>query len=332
MNILTWHVHGAYLYYLTRNPRHRYYLPVKEGVPPGYGGRLGSGRWGEHVVDVRAEEVKNLDLDLVMYQSAKNWAEDQLEDLSPAQRRLPRIFLEHDPPQGHPTNTPHPVDDPSVLLAHVTPFNVLMWDARRTPTCVVEHGVSVPEDARYTGEKARGLVVVNGLGSRGRRLGLDVFQEVRKHVPLDLVGYGSEEVGGLGEVPHDELPYVAARYRFLFNPIRYTSLGLAVCEAMRVGLPVVGLATTEMTTVIENGVSGYVNTDVDKLVEVMQRLLADPEEAARLGAGAREMAEKRFGMERFARDWEMAYTKGHSARYECHSRCYSRCAHRQASR
>ena len=309
MNILTWHVHGAYLYYQTRDRRHRYYLPVKEGVPPGYGGRLGSGRWGAHVVDVPAREVKNLDLDMVVYQSAKNWTEDQYNDLSPDQRLLPRIFLEHDPPQAHPTNTLHPVDDPHVLLAHVTPFNALMWDARRTPTCVVEHGVFSPEDARYTGEKARGLVVINALNSRGRRLGLDVFEEVREHVPLDLVGYGSEEVGGLGEVPHGELPYFAAQYRFLFNPIRYTSLGLAVCEAMRVGLPVVGLATSEMMTVIQNGVSGYVDTDVGKLIPVMQRLLANSEEAARLGEGAREVAKRRFGMARFARDWEAAYSR-----------------------
>lgn len=35
-----------------------------------------------------------------------------------------------------------------------------------------------------------------------------------------------------------------------------------------VGLPIIGLATTEMVTVVENG-SGYVDTDVDKLVEVI---------------------------------------------------------------
>lgn len=309
MNILTWHVHGAYLYYLTRNARHRYFLPVKEGVPPGYGGRLGKAHWGEHVVDILAEEVKHANIDLVLYQSAKNWTEDQHADLSPEQRRLPRIFLEHDPPQGHPTNTQHPVDDPNVLLTHVTPFNDLMWDVGRTPTCVVEHGVSVPEDARYTGEKEKGLVIINGLGSRGRRLGLDVFLKAREHVPLDLVGYGSEEVGGLGEVPHDELPYFAAQYRFMFNPIRYTSLGLAVCEAMRVGLPVVGLATTEMVTAIRNGVSGYVDTDVEKLIAVMQRLLTNPEEAARLGEGAREVAKARFGLARFAADWDAAYAQ-----------------------
>jgi hypothetical protein len=34
-----------------------------------------------------------------------------------------------------------------------------------------------------------------------------------------------------------------------FNPIRYTSMGLAVIEVMMSELPIVTLGTTEMTTV-----------------------------------------------------------------------------------
>ena len=202
-------------------------------------------------------------------------------------QRLPRIYLEHDPPREVPTDTRHPVDDPNVLLVHVTPFNELMWDSGRTPTRVIEHGVAVADDVTYTGE-----------------LGADVFEHVRARVPLDLVGMESEEVGGLGEIPHHELPAFAARYRFLFNPIRYTSLGLAVCEAMAAGVPIVGLATTEMSTAVENGVSGYVDTRVDVVVGHMRRLLADLEEARRLSGGARRSARERFGLARFVADWE----------------------------
>src|SRR5690606_18486228 len=122
-----------------------------------------------------------------------------------------------------------------------------------------------------------------------------------------LVGLGSEAIGGLGEVAHDELPRLMARYRFVFNPIRYTSLGLAVCEAMSVGAPIVALATTEMSTVVENGVSGFADTRVDALIGRMRRLLDDPDEAARLGAGARRTALRRFGMQRFVRDWNAAF-------------------------
>ena len=52
-----------------------------------------------------------------------------------------------------------------------------------------------------------------------------------------------------------------AAYRFYFHPVRYTSLGLSLCEAMTVGLPVVGLATTELPTIIDHGVNGFVDTD-----------------------------------------------------------------------
>lgn len=301
LNILTWHVHGNYLYYLAQIP-HRLYLPVKPGRPEGYGGRLDGLPWPDRVIEVPADRVRDLELDCIVFQSRRNYETDQHEILSPAQRRLPRIFLEHDPPREHPTDTRHPVDDPDVLLVHVTAFNALMWDSGSTPTRVIEHGVIAP-NVGYTGERERGIVVVNGLPTRGRRVGADVFAEVSRRVPLDLVGLGSEAVGGLGEVPHSELPALLARYRFLFNPIRYTSLGLAVCEAMAAGVPIVALATTEMSTVVRNGESGWVDTRVDRLVDAMHRLLADPDEAARLGDGARRTAEERFALDRFIDDW-----------------------------
>jgi len=300
--IFTWHVHGAYLYYLAQIP-HDLYVPVKPGRPEGYGGRCGTLPWPENLYEAPADEVAGRDFDCVLFQSRKNYETDQYEILSEAQRRLPRIYLEHDPPRESPTDTRHPAADDDLLLVHVTDFNDLMWDSGRTPTQVIDHGVMVPEGVAYSGELDRGLVVVNGLATRGRRLGLDVFLEARRRVPLDLVGMGSESLGGLGEVPHAELPAFAARYRFLFNPIRYTSMGLAVCEAMMLGMPVLGLATTEMVTAVRNDQSGYVDTNLDRLIGRMQDLLARPEEARRLGDGARRDAQKRFGITRFVGDW-----------------------------
>jgi glycosyltransferase involved in cell wall biosynthesis len=154
---------------------------------------------------------------------------------------------------------------------------------------------------------ARGIVVVNHLKSRGRRLGADVFDYVRRHVPLDLVGMAAEEMGGLGEIPPTELGSFIRRYRFFFNPIRYTSLGLAVCEAMTIGMPIVGLATTEMATAVQNGRTGFVDTNIDTLVEHMQSLLDAPQLARQLGEQAREYAQRRFDIGRFAREWERTF-------------------------
>lgn len=307
LRILTWHVHGNYLYYLSHSS-HEFYLPVKDDKSEGYGGRLRGFNWPSNVHDVPADAVWECEFDCILFQSHKNYLEDQYEILSGEQQRLPRIFLEHNPPREHPTETRHPVDDPDILLVHVTHFNELMWDNGRTPTCVIDHGVVVPDHVTYSGELDRGIVVVNGLSSRGRLAGGDVFERVNREVPLDLIGMQSELLGGLGEVDHHRLHAMEARYRFFFNPIRYTSLGLAVCEAMMVGLPVIGLATTEMVTAVENGVTGYISTDVAWLIERMHDFLRYPELADSMGQCARRYARERFCIERFSREWDETFS------------------------
>lgn len=303
LRVLTWHIHGSYLRYLAACG-HELVMPVKPSRSDGYAGAPTGGVVPDNFTEVPADEIAGVDLDVVLCQSHRNWEVDRFDILSREQQHeLPRVVVEHDPPRQSPTDTRHPVDDPETLLVHVTHFNELMWDSGQTPTTVIDHGVP-DTGARWTGELERGLVVVNGLHRRGRRLGTDVFQRMRERVPLDLVGMESKELGGLGEIPLGDLAQFSAQYRFFFNPIRYTSLGLAVCEAMMVGLPIIGLATTEMVTAVENGRSGWVETNEDALADHMLRLLDDHDEAARLSKGAREVAETRFSIDRFGRDWD----------------------------
>jgi hypothetical protein len=306
LKILTWHTHGSYLYYLSQAP-HDFFVLSKPGRPPGYGGRAGHFPWGDNVHDLPVAAAHAQEFDCILFQDDHQWEEDQFVFLTAAQRALPRIYLEHDPPRAHPTDTPHLVDDPNVLLVHVTPFNELMWDNRRTPTRVIEHGVLVPDAVRYLGALERGLVISNHLGRRGRRMGPDLFLRARDQLPLDLVGMAAEELNGIGEVQHAGLPAFAARYRFLFSPIRYSSLGLAVIEAMMVGMPVVALATAEMATVIDDGANGFIDTRVERLFECMRELLRSPSLARDLGQAARRRAQERFSIERFSADWDAAF-------------------------
>lgn len=303
LRVLTWHVHGNYLYYLTQTP-HDFHVLWQPGEPPGYAGARGALPWGANVHEQAVANLRGQQFDCVLYQSSAHWTRDRVELLDPAQQRLPAIVLEHDPPQQHPTDTRHPVQDANVLLVHVTPFNALMWDSGITPTRVIEHGVMVPDGVRYQGDLECGLAVVNNLARRGRRLGADVYARLAREVPLELVGMNAAEAGGRGEIANPDLPAFMARHRFLFNPIRYTSLGLAVLEGMLVGLPVVGLATTELATVVRNGVEGWLASDPDELVPVMRRLLANPALAREWGLAARRRARERFGIARFAADWD----------------------------
>lgn len=309
LRILTWHIHGSYLYYLSHAAVELYVLSKPERGP-GYAGRYGHFPWGDNVRDMPVAQLPGKQFDAILFQARAHYLEDQYQILSDAQLRLPKVYLEHDPPRESPFDTRHVVDDPNTLLVHVTHFNRLMWDSGRTPTCVIPHGVVVPTDVHYRGNEERGIVVINHLARRGRRLGDDVYRAARREIPLDLIGLGAEESpGGLGEVQHGELARFLTRYRFFFNPIRYTSLGLAVCEAMMLGLPIVGLATTEMATTIENGVSGYAHNDLERLLEAMRALLHDPAQARRLGEGARAAALERFNIVRFAQDWQATFAQ-----------------------
>ena len=303
LRVFTWHLHGGYLYYLAQGD-YEIYVPVRPGRPIPYGGRSPSFRWPPNVIEVPVDEIANVSFDCVLFQSRTQYFQDQFEILSESQRRLPQIYLEHDPPLEHPTETRHPIDDPDVLLVHVTPFNQLMWDSRRTPTRIIQHGVVVPEGATYSGHIERGITAVNNLYRRGRRTGPDVFDRARSEVPLDLAGMGSEDAGGLGDIPLDRLLLLETEYRFFFNPIRYTSLGLAVCEAMMLGLPITGLATTEMASAVENGVSGFVDTDLGRVIQGMRELLTDAGLARKMGEEAKARARDRFGIHRFIREWK----------------------------
>lgn len=307
LRVLTWHVHGNYLWYLTQVP-HEFWLVTDAERSPGHAGRSGTLPWGDNVREVPVERVAQMEFDLVLYQSRAAWDDERERILSPAQRALPRIYLEHDPPQEHPTETHHWVDDPGTLLVHVTAFNALMWNSGRTPVRVIEHGVRpLRPEVRYGGQFERGVVVVNNLARRGRRLGRDIYDAVAREVPLTLVGMNSDQCGGAGEIANAELPGFVAEHRFFFNPIRYTSLGLAVIEAMMIGVPVVALATTELVSVIQDRQNGLIDTRVDRLVLGMRELLADPVEARRLGEAGRRTAVERFHIDRFVDDWLLAF-------------------------
>lgn len=304
LRILTWHVHGNYLYSLTQLP-HEFIVPVMPDNPPGYS-HLGSKiPWGANVRMVDAEALPSEEIDCIIYQSRQVFEHDRNLLLTPQQLKIPSIYIEHNPPEPHPTDTRHFFKHDRGVLVHVTHYNALMWDSGDMPVTVIEHGVPKIEGVCHTGELARGIVVINHLKRRGRRVGADIYHWTQERLPLDLIGMGSLELpGGLGEIPNMEVPAHVACYRFFFSPIRYASLGLSLVEAMMAGVPVLGIAATELNQVIRNGVDGYVDTRPTAVVEVGQTLLHDRKLAAIWGAEARRTATSRFSIERYIADWQ----------------------------
>jgi glycosyltransferase involved in cell wall biosynthesis len=68
----------------------------------------------------------------------------------------------------------------------------------------------------------------------------------------------------------------------------------------------VGLATTELVTVIESGRNGFIDTRPDRLLQAMRTLLSDHRLARAWGEAGQRTARARFGIGRFVADWDQA--------------------------
>jgi hypothetical protein len=299
--ILLWHVHGSWTTAFVHGG-HEYLLPVlPEGGPWG-GGRCGRD-WPVNARDVPADRLADTDVDLVVLQRpdevdlAAKWLGRR------PGKDVPAVYVEHNTPRGDVPDTRHPMADrPDLTLVHVTAFNDLMWDSGRAPTIVIEHGIPDP-GYRYTGEVPAAAVVVNEPVRRGRVTGTDLLPRFAEVSDVDLFGMGTEELGGHGDLPTETLHTEMARRRCYLHPIRWTSLGLALIEAMQLGMPVVALATTDAVEAIPSD-AGVCSTDVRRLLAALRELREDLPLATQLGKQARESALRRYGLARFLADWD----------------------------
>jgi glycosyltransferase involved in cell wall biosynthesis len=223
-------------------------------------------------------------------------------------RDVRTIYLEHDAPQGRIAEMRHPAADRDDLtIVHVTHFNALFWDCGTTPVRVIEHGVVDP-GYRYTGELPRAAVAINEARRRGRVTGTDLLERFGAVLPLDVFGMDAGALGGVDDPPQAVLHAEMPRRRVYLHPVRWTSLGLALIEAMHLGLPVVALATTEAVEAVPAG-CGAVSTDVERLCDALRRYARDPSAARADGERARAFARERYGLLKFLRAWDTAFAE-----------------------
>ncbi|TYP87153.1 glycosyltransferase [Blastococcus xanthinilyticus] len=318
MKILVWHVHGSWTTAFVQG-RHEYLLPVTPARDADGLGRARTWDWPASAREVTPEQLRADPPDVVVLQRRRD-LELVREWLGREPGRdLPAVFLEHNAPGLEPGDGPvphtrHPMADrDDIPIAHVTFFNELFYDNGRAPTTVIEHGIVDPGD-RYTGELARAAVVTNEPVRRGRTVGADLLPGLARIAPVDVFGMGLtglHEAYGLDPdrvALHDDPPQAAmhtelARRRVYVHPVRWTSLGLSLLEAMHLGLPVVGLATTEAVEAVP-AEAGVVSTRPDRLWAAVREFLHDEEAARIAGKAARAAALERYGLDRFLRDWD----------------------------
>ncbi|GAA2207816.1 glycosyltransferase [Nonomuraea monospora] len=300
MRILIWHVHGSWTSAFIQGS-HEYLLPLVPGRGPDGRGRAATYDWPDRAREVPWDRLRDEPVDVVVYQRpheldlAREWLG----------RPVPGVYVEHNAPAGDVPRTRHPLAGQSdVTIVHVTHFNELFWDNGRARTRVIEHGIPDPGHL-YTGELPRAGVVVNEPVRRTRVAGTDLLPRFAERVPLDVFGMKVAELpyGTYEDLPQHVMHAELARRRVYLHPYRWTSLGLALIEAMTLGMPVVALAATEAVEAVPPE-AGVLSTKVHVLADALHAFAQDPESAAQAGKAARAAALSRHGLRRFLDDWD----------------------------
>ena len=313
MRILLWHVHGSWTTSFVQGP-HDYLVPVLPDRGPDGLGRARTWDWPASVVELAPDALRSADIDVVVLQRphepelVRRWLGRT------AGVDLPAVYVEHNTPKGDVPLTRHPMaDQHAVPIAHVTAYNQLFWDNGRARTTVIDHGIVDPGE-QWTGELARAAVAVNEPVRRGRVTGTDLLPAFAAAAPLDVFGMGLaglHDACGLDPARvalHDDVPQHLlhrglARRAVYVHPLRWTSLGLSLLEAMHLGMPVVVLGSTEAYEAVPPG-AGVVSTRLDVLTAAVRRLVEEPDEARLYGKNARAAALERYGLGRLLHDWD----------------------------
>ncbi|WP_167043236.1 glycosyltransferase [Salinibacterium sp. ZJ454] len=312
MRILLWHVHGSWTDAFVRGPHH-YLLPWSLE-----GGAWGLGRaerdWPGNVENVTTDALAEADIDVVVLQRPEELAVAERALHRRLGRDIPAVYVEHNTPRQDVPNQRHPLaDQRNIPIVHVTHFNHLLWDSGDAPTTVIEHGVVDPGEL-YTGRLPHFGVVINEPVRRWRVTGTDLLPAFAGVGHVDFFGMGTDmlpdatglsvgELTVIGDLPLARLHARLAECRVYLHPVRWTSLGLALIEAMHLGMPVIALASTEVPRAVPPE-AGAVSTNVHDLLAAGRRLLGDPDEARALGRVARAFALEHYGLAAFLRRWD----------------------------
>ena len=171
------------------------------------------------------------------------------------------------------------------------------------PRDVVTAGVDAAAYPAFRGNRTAGLRVVNQIALKREVLLWDFHEAAMDGLPVRLVGHNPEREGVAPADDWDHLKRLLREHRFYVHtadPRYEDGFNMATLEAMAAGLPVIG--NRHPTSPVEHGVSGFLAETPDELRGYAERLLADRDLAARLGAAGRETVNRRFPVAKFHRD------------------------------
>jgi hypothetical protein len=151
------------------------------------------------------------------------------------------------------------------------------------------------------------LTVAHDFIKRDYALNYSGWKRITDGLPSKAVG----ETDGLSKAS-ESVQYLVKEYQnalVYINPSTLSPVPTSMLEAMACGCAIVSTATCEIPNIIEHGVNGFMSNDEKELRGYIEHLLANPEEATKMGYQARKTITEKFSEDRFIKQWNFIFDK-----------------------
>lgn len=225
------------------------------------------------------------------------------------QLQLPVLVLEHTLPHlnwpaEHLAHLQQMVGDVNVFI---TKYSRQVWNVNASSE-VVYHSIDNDLFCPPLGErKPQVLTVAHDFINRDYALNYQGWERVTNGLERVVVGdtqglsKAAESVNDLVSKYQESLVYI--------NPSTLSPVPTSMLEAMSCGCAVVSTETCDIPNIIEHGVNGFMTNDEGEMRSYIEKLLADPELAQKMGQAARETVKEKFSEERFINEWNTIFDK-----------------------
>ena len=246
-----------------------------------------------------------ISFDLILVQS-KFGQFQTASQINEAFGKIPVVVLEHtlphlNWPESHVEQFRRMQGDVNVFI---TEYSKGKWGIDGE---VVYHSVDTDLFKPAGERKNQVLTVAHDFINRDYALNYQGWERMTKDLPRVVVG----NTEGLSKAPEsvDELVKTYQESLVYINPSTLSPVPTSMLEAMSCGCAVVTTATCEIPNFIKHGENGFMSNDEGELRGYVEKLLADPELAQKMGACARETIKEKFSEERFINEWNNIFDK-----------------------
>lgn len=197
---------------------------------------------------------------------------------------------------------------------------------------VISNGVNTEMFHYVTRDQNRGKIIgtISSLRIQKRPdLFVKICSEISKTYPevaFEIIGSGPEEelvldlAGELGIsrrlrmhgcVPRNQIMQKTEKWSIFILTSDWESFGIAVTEAMAMGLPVVTFGVGGLREVIRDGVDGFLvdSGDIDAFVERIGFLIDNPDKAKVMGENGRKRAVEKYSVRKMVNEYEELYIR-----------------------